>query len=217
MPPTSSPARREIASTCSMIARGGVVTLDSEPGLRRVDRARTAHELDAVVRLAGVGRTEIERPDRGEDLDRVEVLAAERLDADDVAVAKRRGLLHERDAVDPELDLAALDRAGERLFRFVANDAGAAAADVRLHQHRIAKVLRGLQRERRIVDRARPRIRKPELLEQIELRRLRELVGVDVRAVDDGHADPLADGGASAACGRSSGDGRADTPTDSRD
>ncbi len=132
-----------------MIAGGGVVAFDAESGLRRVDGACAAHQLDPVGGLASVGRTEIERPDRGEDLDRVQVFPAERLDADDVSVAKRRRLLHQSDAVDSQFDFAALDRAGERRFSFVANDSGAAAADVRLHQHRISKILRGLHGERR--------------------------------------------------------------------
>ena len=74
------------------------------------------------------------------------ILPAERLDADDVAVAERRRLLHERHAVDAEVDFAARDRAGERRLGVVAHDAGAAAADVRLHEHRIAQSLRGLRR-----------------------------------------------------------------------
>ena len=114
MPPMSSPARREIASTCAMISARRRVAFDAKAGLRRVDRARAAHELDAARRLARVGRAEIERADRGIHFDRVEILAAERLDANDVAVAQRRGLLHERDAVDAELDFAAGDGAGER-------------------------------------------------------------------------------------------------------
>ena len=162
-----------------MISRGGVVAFDAQPGLRRIDRARAAHELDAVRRLARVGRAEIERADRGIHLDRVEVFAAERLDAHDVAVAQRRRFLHERHAVDAKLDFAACDGAGERGLGVVAHDAGAAAADVRLHEHRIAKTRRRVGGERRMVDRARSRIRKPELLEQVELRGLRELECVD--------------------------------------
>ena len=71
-------------------------SLDAQAGLRRVDRAGAAHQLDAVGRLAGVGRAEIERADRRVDVDRVEEFAARTLDARDVAVAQRRRLLHQR-------------------------------------------------------------------------------------------------------------------------
>jgi hypothetical protein len=39
MPPTSSPARCAMRSTCAMISAGGVGALDAQPVLRRVERA----------------------------------------------------------------------------------------------------------------------------------------------------------------------------------
>src|SRR5262249_45971354 len=149
-----------------------LVAFDAKTGLGRVDGAGATYELHAVRRLARVGGTQIERADGRIDLDRVQVFSAERLDADDVAVAERCGFLHERNAVNAELDFAARDRAGERRLGLIANDASAAAADVGFDEHRVAQPGSSGRGERRMVDRARLWVRKAKLLEQIELRRL---------------------------------------------
>src|SRR6185437_9626186 len=151
------------------------VAFHAKSSLRRVYRAGAAHELDAAGRLAGVSRAEVERADRRIDLDRVEIVAAERLDADDVAIAERRRFLHQRHAVDAELHVAARHGAGERGLVLVAHDSRAGAADVRLDEDRIAEAARGLDGEARVIDRPRRRVGQAELLEQIELRGFREL------------------------------------------
>src|SRR5215213_82780 len=86
-----------------------MVTFDTKAGLRRVNGAGTTDELDAVGRLAGVGRAEVERSDRRKHLDGVEIISAECLNANDVAVAEWRRLLNQSDTVDGQVDLTARD------------------------------------------------------------------------------------------------------------
>src|SRR5215207_1400631 len=59
--------------------------LDAHAVLGGVDGARAAHELLARGRLADVGRAEVEGARGRVDVDRVQELAAEHLDASDVA------------------------------------------------------------------------------------------------------------------------------------
>src|SRR5439155_2769075 len=127
-------------------------------------------------RLTRIGGAQVERTDSRIDLDCVQILPAKRLDTNDVAVAERCRLLNERYTVNAELDLAASDRATERLLGVVAHDSGAASTDVRLDEHRVAKSSCCLGGERRMIDRPGAWVRKSELLQQIELRGFRELI-----------------------------------------
>ena len=63
-----------------------------------------AGEVRAVLGLAGVGGAEVERTGFRENVDRVEVFAAEGFDAGDVAVARGDEFLHERHVVQAEFD-----------------------------------------------------------------------------------------------------------------
>ena len=125
------------------------------------------------------------------DVDRVEILAAEHLDAGDVAAARRDELLHQRGAVEPEVDAALGDRAREIVGRVEADDAGAAAADVGLDDHREAQALGRRRRLVGMVDHARRRERQAERLQQRQLQRLRRLDAERRQAVDDAHAELL--------------------------
>ena len=101
---------------------------------------------------AGVGRAEVETVTAALDLDRVEELAAERLDADDRAAARRDVFLHEQDLVDRLRDRAVGDRSAQLLARGIADDARAGAADVRLDQQRISNAFGGREQVARAVD-----------------------------------------------------------------
>ena len=118
--------------------------------VRRVERLdRQAAARDAVGencrKLAVVGGAEVEAARHEQDADRVQQLAVEQLDADDRVAARRDPLLDERGAVEPEVELGCreLVDAVER------DDAGAAAADVRLDEDREAKLARRVARRRR--------------------------------------------------------------------
>jgi hypothetical protein len=80
---------------------------------------------------------------------------------------------------------------GERVGVLEPRDARAAAADVGLDQQREAQRLRGGRHLRDVVHDAGRRIADAELLEHLDLRRLRDLDRVDRAAVDDRHADAL--------------------------
>ena len=82
-------------------------------------------------------------------------------------------------------------RAASDVRRVEADDAGAAAADVRLDDDGKAQPLGGGRRLRRVVDDAGARIRQAERFEQRQLRRLGDLGAPRLVAVDDPHAEPF--------------------------
>ena len=71
------------------------------------------------------------------------------------------------------------------------HDAGAAAADVRLDDHREAQALRGRGRLRRVIDHAGRRERQPQRAQQRELQGLRRLDAERAAAVHDADAELL--------------------------
>ena len=84
-------------------------------------------------------------------------------------------LLDQRRSIDAELDAAPGDGLGERCRRLVSNDPSPAPAHVRLDQDREPERRSSRWRLRRVVDDSRAGIRQFELLEQIQLQRLRQL------------------------------------------
>ena len=165
--------------------------LDPHAVLLGVDRARGARKLLAVGGLADVGRAEIERILGWINVDGVEKLAVENLDARDVPVVKRCQFLGEGDLVDPHVDRTRLGSCRERLRAIEAGDAGPASADVGFHDYRKAEALRGLRSEGGIVDDPRLGIREPKLVEDVELERLGSLHLIGHGSVHDGNADAL--------------------------
>ena len=154
----------------------------------RVRRAGGALELGAVQAAADVGRAEVEALSGRVDADRVEIAAAERLHAHDALVPRGQELLHERGVVEPQVERAVTSHCLQRLERVEAAHAGAAAADVRLHDDGEAQPLRRRGRLARLVDDARAREREPERVEQRQLARLGDLGQERARAVHHAHA-----------------------------
>src|SRR5436305_1859724 len=161
------------------------VPLDADAALRRVHGARGTGERRPARRLAGVGRAEVEGIAGAPQADRVEVLPPQDLDADAVAVARRGELLDERRAVDAEVDRAGRDRRRQRVRIVVADDARAAAADVRLDDDGEAQAAGRRDHLGRVVDDAGGRVLEAQRLEERELARLRALDTDDLRAVDE--------------------------------
>jgi hypothetical protein len=89
--------------------------------------ASMAHAARASSRpspgLAGVGGAEVEAGVGRVDVDGVEELAAERLDARDAPVAQRRLLLHQRRPVDAQVELPRLGCRGQLGLAVEADDA----------------------------------------------------------------------------------------------
>src|SRR4029079_3559258 len=165
--------------------------LDTHPVLLRIDGARGARKLLAVGGLADVRRTEIERVLGWVDVDAVEKLSAEHLDAGDMPVAERGQLLDESNSIDPQIDASAPSGVFQTLRGVEARDAGTASADVRLDDDRKAKAACRLPGERGVVDDQRPRIGKPELVEDVKLQCLGRLHRLARRAVHHRDANPL--------------------------
>ena len=194
MPPTSSPMCRAIRSTCSMISGGASARSTRKP----VFGASSAHAdrdsaRPSVVWQTSAGTQVEQRVRRREHVDGVEEVAAQYFHARDVPVAERRHLLHERDAVDAEVDRAAAHRVGEGVGRLVALDSRAAAADVRLDEHRVPQtaISRRGQHGGGAVGHARRGIRHAQRLEELELQRFGRIHLVGRGPVDDGNAEPL--------------------------
>src|ERR1700691_5614114 len=167
---------------------GRIVALDLQTGLRGFDGAGILQSF-AARGLADVSRAQIESLSAEVNLNGVEIFAVQRLDAGDVATASGDEFLHQRNAVEAEGEVAAVDGFLQHLGRIEANDAGAAAADVRLDHDRIAQTLGRGHRLFRIVNHARTRIRKVERAEQGHLRSFGDFVAEGLRAVDDADAE----------------------------
>ncbi len=140
--------------------------------------------------LADIGRAQIEaRAGLGVDAYRVEELAVEDFDADDVPSARRKHLLHQCRVVAPKVEGAVFRRSRELRFVVELPDPRPASADVRLDQDGEAQSGSSLEGESRVVDDPRRRMAEAEPAENGELYRLRDLDGVGVFSVDRGHAE----------------------------
>ncbi|MCY1007459.1 hypothetical protein OV079_18265 [Nannocystis pusilla] len=157
-------------------------------GASRAQAERTRSRPSAVWQASAGHRL---KEEGGEDLDRVEELAADDLDAHDPPAAQRAQLLHQRGLVDAEIELAPIGGLGELGRTVEATDPGPAAADVGLDEDRPAQALGGEQRLAGVVDDAGARITEAEVVEEAELVGLGDLVAVDGAAVDDGDLAPL--------------------------
>ncbi len=169
-----------------------VGTLHPHPGLGRIERTRRSRQRPPVRRLAHVGRTQVEhRIGRRKDVDAVEEVSPKQLDPSDVPRTHRRHLLDQRDAIDAEIERPPLARRRQRRRILESLDPSTAAADVRLDQNR--KPQAGARRHDRLraVAEPGPGVRDAQLLEQIQLERLRRVHLVCRRAVHHGDADPV--------------------------
>ncbi len=165
-PPTSISAARTIRSTASITSVRRRVALDLQAGAsaHRAGKLRAASSTPSVVWQMSAGQR-LKLSPCGKDFDRVEILAAERFDARDVAAARRDVLLHQRRTIDAEIDRPGRQRRGPTsVGRVVTHDARAAAADVRFHHHRKAQITRRCCRLRRMIDYARARVGKSQRL-----------------------------------------------------
>jgi len=165
--------------------------LDAHSVLRRIDRARAAGKLLAVGGLADIGGAKVERIFGRINVDRVEEISVEDFDARDVRIPERRELLNERDVIHAEIDQSHAGGGSERLRVVEAGDARSAPANVRLHDDGESQVTGSFRSERAIVDHPRSRIREVELLEYVELERLRNLHLVGGGTVHERNSDPL--------------------------
>src|SRR6185437_13002402 len=82
----------------------GRVALYAQAGLRRVNGAGGALEFLAAGGLADVGGAEVKRFSRDVDFNAVEILAADNLYANDVAVASRDEFLHQSCVIEAEVE-----------------------------------------------------------------------------------------------------------------
>src|SRR5262249_26676324 len=146
-----------------------------------------AGQLFAADGFADVRGAEIELVAVAEvNADAVKVLAVERLHAHDAVARRAVVLLQKQNAVEAGLDALVVDRFDQREVAVEADDAGAAAADVRLDDERKSERLR---RSRQRVDRAhhaRARRGKAQPRQQIDLPRLARLEAIPLASVDRG-------------------------------
>ena len=98
--------------------------------------------------------------------DSIEKLAADYLDANNMAAARWNKFLHQRGCVQAEIECACFGCNFQFFPRIELCNARAAAANIRLHHDREAQSLRRLYRVRRIVDHAALGVGKPKPLQQ---------------------------------------------------
>src|SRR5205807_9009681 len=123
-----------------------LVALDFHAGFWSIDWTCDARQLFTPRVLANVRWTQVEAFASDMNSNGVEIFSAKDFDARDDAVACNERLLHQRGCVNSEIEAIRFDGGAHLLGRTETFDSRTAAADVRLHYHRIANGLGGRQR-----------------------------------------------------------------------
>ncbi len=138
---------------------GRFVGFDGEAVFHGVNgTAGAAFEFFARGALADIARAEVIGFSRGADADGIKIFSAEHFDARDDAVARSEIFLDESSFIHAEAEAIFFDSFLELFRRIKAFDAGTAAADVGLHDERIADGFGGAHNLRELIDDAGLRI-----------------------------------------------------------
>jgi len=126
-------------SVSTLVFAGRFVGFDGEAVFLRVYGAAGApFEFFACGALANIARAEVIGFSRGSDADGIKILSAEHFDARDDAVARSETFLDKSGLIHTEAEAIFFDGFFELVQRIKAFNACAAAADVGLHNERIA-------------------------------------------------------------------------------